>query len=179
MPYITIQKTKIYYKITGEGYPLIFLHGTFLDSSAYSKVIKLLSKKYKVYAFDYPMHGRSESRKDHFTMREFSSVLKEFTEKHNINNPILCAHSGGCILAIIYASKYKVKELVLLAPAGLKYFNSMNEFLFRMFIIKTPMTFFVNPINAIVMNYKGGYAILKKLFKKEYWKSIIHELKHN
>lgn len=51
---------------------------------------------------------------------DVSEVLREFIVKLNIDNPIILGHSYGGRIAIVYASKYDVKKLILVSSAGIK-----------------------------------------------------------
>ena len=62
-------------------------------------------------------------------------IVKKFCEKLKIKNPIIYGHSAGSAISIIFTSENKVKELNLIQPAGLKYYNSIYSILFRIYLL--------------------------------------------
>lgn len=169
MGLIHIVNIKINYVEKGSGQPFILIHGIFYDSSGYKKLIKILSDFYKIYAIDLPMHGKSEKPKEYLSILKFSKILKEFITKLKIKNPIICGHSGGTLIAIDYASKNKIKELVLIEPAGIKYYNSKAWLIFKIFILKTFFSILWNPLKTLNIIKVGLYNIIRNIFNKNYW----------
>ena len=138
MAFINIKGINIFYNPSGRGRPLIFLHAMLYDSGGYNRLIKILGEKYTIYAIDMPMHGKSEKPKEYLTISDFTIILREFVRKLGLGTVTLCGHSGGCLVAIEYASKYQARELVLIEPAGLRYYKSIPFFLFKLVFVKTP-----------------------------------------
>lgn len=50
---------KVYYKATGEGEPLLLIHGNTLSSRMFSPVLKYYTDKFRVILIDLPGHGKS------------------------------------------------------------------------------------------------------------------------
>lgn len=169
MVFIRINGVNLNYTELGSGKPFIFLHGIFLDSGAYKKLISTLGNFYRVYAIDLPMHGQSEKPKDYLDISDFSNLLKKFIIKLNIKNPIICAHSAGSLIAIDYASKNKIRELILIGPAGIKYYDSKIVLLFRIIALKTLYSIFWNPIKALSNLKVNLYNLFRNIFNKNFW----------
>ena len=169
MAFIRINGVNLNYIVLGSGKPFVFLHGIFFDFSSYKDLINILSNYYRVYAIDLPMHGQSEKPKNYLDISDFSNLLKKFIIKLNIKNPIICAHSAGSLIAIDYASKNKIKELILIEPAGIKYYNYKIVLLFRIIVVKTLFSIFWNPIKALI-NFKVNlYNLFRNLFNNNFW----------
>ncbi len=66
----------LYYKETGEGEPLVLLHGNGEDGSYFSSQISFFRKRYRVIAVDTRGHGRSPRGTAPFTMTQFAKDLK-------------------------------------------------------------------------------------------------------
>ncbi|MDP9228698.1 MAG: alpha/beta hydrolase, partial [Actinomycetota bacterium] len=60
MPYANVNDTRLYYKETGTGEPLVFVHGGWSDHSVWGQVVPTLSGSHRVIAYDRRSHGRSE-----------------------------------------------------------------------------------------------------------------------
>lgn len=169
MVFIKIDNIELNYTKLGKGNPFIFLHGIFFDSSPYKKLINILSDFYTVYAIDLPMHGKSEKPKKYLHISNFSEIIKKFINKLNIRNPVICAHSAGSLIAIDYASKNKIKELILIGPAGIKYYDSKIALLFRIIVVKTLFSIFWNPIKALSNLKVNLYNLFRNIFNKNFW----------
>lgn len=176
MPSIEIENINIHYTKSGSGLPFILLHGTFLDSSAYKELIEILSNYYEIYAIDMPMHGKSDKPKKYLTIPEFSDLLKKFVVKMNIQKPVICAHSGGSLVAIDYVLKNQIKELVLIEPAGLRLSKSLFTLMLNIMIIKPIFALFWSPIRAINLIRSGLYNIIRNAFNENYWNLINENL---
>jgi 3-oxoadipate enol-lactonase len=49
----------VYYDVSGEGEPLILVHGTGADAKSFEDMIPLLNNEFKVYAYDMRGFGRT------------------------------------------------------------------------------------------------------------------------
>jgi len=132
MPYVD----GAYYAVSGDGPPLIFLHGILCDSSAYHELLSILSKRYRVYAIDMPMHGRSRTVRD-TSISNFCSIIEELIENEKITCPTICAHSAGALVALRFCSGRRFRHLFLLEPAGICDSGSTFRLLSNLFIRKT------------------------------------------
>ncbi|MFH0876226.1 MAG: alpha/beta hydrolase [archaeon] len=170
MPYLTVDKIRIYYVKKGKGKPLVFLHGAFMDISAYEEAIDLLSKKYCVYAMDFPFHGKSDGLKNYATLSSFAQILSKCINQLRLKNPSICAHSAGCIVAICYASKNKVQELILIEPSGLRYFRRKLDFFLRIIYTKFFAVCMSNASAKRKINlYKSGFFnFFKNITRKQF-----------
>ncbi len=126
MSEIYINNQKINYIARGKikSPPLVLVHGIFTDIRGYKKLISELAESYRVYAFDLPGHGLSSKLT---SKTNISTVLDEFIKIKNIDHPTIIGHSAGAILAVKYAAtNTNIKELILLNPAGIKYYSELN-----------------------------------------------------
>ena len=95
-----------------KGTPLILLHGWGQNI----QMMKMIGEKYPkndVVIIDFPGHGKSEEPKEIWTLDDFTNMVHELLESLKIKNPILIGHSFGGKIALIYASKYETKKLIL------------------------------------------------------------------
>jgi pimeloyl-ACP methyl ester carboxylesterase len=173
MIYSDNPKAQINFIVEGEGKPLILLHGFFYDTRIYREFISILAKRYKVYAVDLPIHGKTRVMSK-MTTEEFSIILHDFAAEQKIIEPTIVGHSWGALFALFYAAKFRTKRLIMIEPAGLKYYNSILPLLSRVFIIqpvlclkesmpKSLLIFgtAIRNISSIVMN-KGAFGYLEE-----------------
>ncbi|MBN2422057.1 alpha/beta hydrolase, partial [Candidatus Woesearchaeota archaeon] len=169
---ININNLKIHYLKKGKGEPVIFLHALFYDSSGYSELFQYLGEHYKVYAIDFPMHGKSENANRAITMSDLSDLVEQFIIKLKIKTPVVCGHSAGAIPAIEFASKNKIKELIIMSPGGLKYYNNCIIPLLRIIFVQPVICVFWNFRKTIPLLIKGQYNLFTNLFNKSFWELI-------
>lgn len=120
---ILIDDLKVNYKIAGEGFPFLILHGWGGSSSSWNVVQDILSKKdYKVISIDLPGFGKTPSPQAPWGIKDYSNLVLNFIEKLNLGKIILLGHSFGGRISIKLASLYpeKFKFLILCDSAGIK-----------------------------------------------------------
>lgn len=94
------------FKVSGEGQPLIILHGLFGSGDNWTTISKTLSEKFTVYLVDARNHGRSP-HSDLFNYSSMANDLSTFISEQNIVNPIILGHSMGGKTAMKYAVRTK------------------------------------------------------------------------
>lgn len=60
MSYFNYQSKKIYYKESGSGKPVVFLHGNTASSKMFDLILPLYEDKFRVILMDFLGHGRSD-----------------------------------------------------------------------------------------------------------------------
>lgn len=94
---------------------LVFLHGWGQNIQMMLPIAKPFVKEYNVLVLDFPGHGRSDEPTFAWDLDKFVDLVHKLIEELKIKDPILIGHSFGGKISIIYASKYKVKKLILLS----------------------------------------------------------------
>ncbi|MGN0469803.1 MAG: alpha/beta fold hydrolase [Acutalibacteraceae bacterium] len=104
-----------YYTETGQGYPLILLHGNGENSDYFSNQIKAFSLEYHVFALDTRGHGRTPRGNKPFTIRQFADDLLDFMNFHNIKKANILGFSDGANIAMVFAINYpeRINKLIL------------------------------------------------------------------
>ena len=108
---------KINYKDFGnpEGTPIVYLHGWGQNIAMMEPIAKPFAKTHRLIILDLPGFGISDEPEEAWTLDEFVEMLHELLKKLKIDNPNLIGHSFGGKISLLYASKYKVDKLMLLA----------------------------------------------------------------
>lgn len=57
--YAEVKGLKMYYEVSGEGDPIIVLHGAYMNIPSMGEIIPKLAKTHKVYALEFQAHGRT------------------------------------------------------------------------------------------------------------------------
>ncbi len=94
----------LFFRESGQGQPLIILHGLFGSSDNWFTLAKTFSQQYKVYLIDQRNHGQSP-HSDEFNYKLLTEDLEEFLISHEILDPIVIGHSMGGKTAMNLAVK--------------------------------------------------------------------------
>jgi esterase len=113
---------KLFFRVYGEGQPIIILHGLFGSSDNWLPQAKILSTKYKVFIVDQRNHGQSP-HDDAFDYDSMVSDLLEFVDDHQLKDPIIIGHSMGGKTAMNFALKHpgKLQKLIVVDIAPRQY----------------------------------------------------------
>ena len=124
--FIKVNNTELYYEATGEGTPVILLHGNGEDHNIFDVLIGQLSDKFRVYAIDSRGHGQS-GKSDNLNYQLMAEDIIGFIHINNIEKPILYGFSDGGIigLMIAYMQPRLLSKLIVSgansSPSGLKF----------------------------------------------------------
>jgi pimeloyl-ACP methyl ester carboxylesterase len=120
---ILIDNIEVNYKIAGEGFPFLILHGWRGSSGSWIEVQKRISSEgYKVISLDLPGFGKTPSPLTPWELNDYSTFVLDFIKKLKLEKIILLGHSFGGRISIKFVSLYpdKVKFLILCDSAGIK-----------------------------------------------------------
>lgn len=104
----------LFYRSTGEGPPLIILHGLFGSSDNWLTHGKELGKSHKVFLVDQRNHGASP-HDEMFTYDMMVEDLLQFIKQHDLIRPDILGHSMGGKVAMLFATKYpdQINKLIV------------------------------------------------------------------
>ena len=123
--YITVKDHKIYYETSGNGSPVLLIHGGYLDHTMWDKQVKFLNKRgYMTIRFDDMGHVKSISGIQTIFGHE---IVRELLETLKIDEVCIVGLSWGSMIAVDFALQFpdKAKKLILLSPglSGWEYFK--------------------------------------------------------
>ena len=94
---------------------ILFLHGWGQNIEMMQMIAKPLEVNHRIIILDLPGFGKSEEPKTGWTLQEYVLMLHNLLEELNVKKVSIVGHSFGGKLALLYASKYPVNKLVILA----------------------------------------------------------------
>jgi pimeloyl-ACP methyl ester carboxylesterase len=102
MAYFKFDNKRIFYKIKGEGEPLLLLHGNTVSSRMFSLLINKYTKEFKVITIDFPGHGKSDRLERFETDFWFynSKVARALIDELGFDKVSVVGTSGGALVAI-------------------------------------------------------------------------------
>ena len=95
---------------------IVLLHGWGQNIDMMRPLGNYLEDDYNILIIDLPGFGNSTEPTYAWSLDDYVDSIRKIIEKEKIKNPIVMGHSFGGKLAILYASRYDVKKLVLFAP---------------------------------------------------------------
>ncbi len=114
---VNVRGFHTHYYESGQGDPLIIVHGGSGGASAWKRNIAVLARKYRVFAPDLPGFGLSFTDLDSYSVPEVADFVYHFSEAIGLKTFYLMGHSFGGGIAAHLALKYpqKVSKLVLVS----------------------------------------------------------------
>ena len=118
---ITVKGLNTGYTDTGEGAPVLLLHGWGSSLDVYAGIIKSFAASRRMVAINFPGCGDSETMESPWTLSDYCDFVLEFIEKTGLENPVLIGHSHGgrVILKLVGSGLLSPPKIVLLDAAGL------------------------------------------------------------
>lgn len=111
----------IFYQITGQGPPLVLIHGFLERSTIWFRLVPELMKRRTIISIDLPGHGKSGSLGEIHSMELMAEVVNSLLVNLNIDRAGIVGHSMGGYVLLAMAELYPsvVDELFLLNSTSL------------------------------------------------------------
>ena len=130
MPQATVNGIEIHYRETGEGFPIVFVHGFTGNSRNWALTIPAVREQFRTISVDLRGHGLSAkpAREDEYALEVMASDVYELLQALGITECVLVGHSMGGMVSqlLILEHPEAVRALVLVdtaaeVPKGLLY----------------------------------------------------------
>ena len=112
---------KVHYEVSGEGGPVILLHGGQMRLKSWEHIAPLLAKEFKVYRYDVRGHGETvRPPGPQPTHEEWVDDLYRFIESFDLKAPAVAGWSMGASIGLNFAVKYPgvMSQLILVGSAS-------------------------------------------------------------
>lgn len=106
MPTLRVRDIDMYYEVSGEGDPLLFLHGLGSSTRDWEYQVPVFSKKYKVITVDARGHGRSDKPAGPYSVAQFAADIAEFIRMMKTGPVHIASLSMGGVIAFQLAVDY-------------------------------------------------------------------------
>ena len=142
---------RLFYRVTGSGFPLVILHGLFGSSNNWNSLARRFGDFFTVYTLDLRNHGHSPHHPLH-TYPAMAEDVAEFVRQESIESLHLLGHSMGGKVAMEFALTYPsmVRKLVVADIAPVRYqlhhdtiFDALTDFHPEEFQSRTAMDLFL------------------------------------
>ncbi|MBO0470507.1 alpha/beta hydrolase [Enterococcus sp. DIV0242_7C1] len=113
---INVNGTELFYTKSGQGEPMLLLHGNGEDHHIFDRLSQKLQKKFTVYAIDSRNHGKS-AQTEQYDYERMADDIIDFIDVSKLEKVNIVGFSDGAILAILMGIK-KLSCLNKLALLG-------------------------------------------------------------
>src|SRR2546423_12257639 len=109
---------RLYYEVSGQGEPLIVLHGSFMSIPSMGAIIPTLAKTHRVYALEFQGHGRSTDINRPITYPNLADDVAAFMDAVGLQKADVFGYSMGAIAGLQLAIRHPAKVGKLVFGSG-------------------------------------------------------------
>ena len=162
--YLEVSGSRLYYETTGEGFPLVFIHGGLADSRMWDEQFYSFVDHFKVIRYDARGFGKSEMPKTPFYPYQDLKALLGYLKAEKAF--VLGLSMGGAI-SIDFTLEYpeRVRALILAGP-------SVHGFAYSEEFLKKGLELFT------IAQEKGAEEATSVLFNDSFWDYVLPSLEH-
>lgn len=126
---IELEGLRVRMEVTGEGRPLILMHGWGCDHTTVRSIAATAAQTHTVYNIDFPGFGGSQEPAEVWGVELYTRLVEDLVRKEGLERSVLIGHSFGGRVSILYASRNEVDKVVLVDAAGIKPKRSLKYYL--------------------------------------------------
>jgi pimeloyl-ACP methyl ester carboxylesterase len=142
---IQITGKKVFYRIIGEGNPVMLVHGFGEDGTVWSNQVDFLKDKFRIIIPDLPGSGKSELI-ENSSIEGMAEVLHQIIHEEDIDHCVMIGHSMGGYITLAFAEMYwnhlsafglfhssayaDSKEKIATRQKGIEFINEHGAFAF-------------------------------------------------
>ncbi len=97
---VQVDGTEIFYQTSGEGQPLLLIHGYPLNGDLFAEQRSSLSSQFKVVTPDLPGYGRSGALQEDGSIEAYADAMLGFMDELGIDKAVIGGHSMGGMTAL-------------------------------------------------------------------------------
>ena len=115
------KNTHVHFTTKGNGSAVVLVHGFLENSTMWTAISEILSKKYRVVCIDLLGHGKTENHGYIHTMKDQAEMVKAVLNHLRLRKYILVGHSMGGYIALAFAKLFplNIKGLCLMNSTAL------------------------------------------------------------
>jgi 3-oxoadipate enol-lactonase len=108
------------YHETGEGFPLILIHGVGLDHAIWELQVAQFSQYYRVITYDMIGHGEADKPQEEYTLSQFVDQLEQVFQALELQQAHIVGLSMGGLVAQSFAAQHpdKVAALIIVSSVA-------------------------------------------------------------
>lgn len=114
--YLNLDNGQIFYTVSGNGEPLVLLHGNFNDHQIWNEQVGSLSTHYKIIRYDLRGYGLSSTPNSSYSNVDDLKALIDSLKLHNVTL-IGSSLGGGAAIDFTLTYPHLVRSLILVSPS--------------------------------------------------------------
>ena len=115
---VAVNGMQMYYEVSGEGDPLIVLHGAYMNIPSMGAIIPKLAETHKVYALELQGHGRTTDIDRPITYQNLADDVAAFMDAVGLKKADVFGYSMGAVAGLQLAIRHPDKVNKLVAASG-------------------------------------------------------------
>jgi pimeloyl-ACP methyl ester carboxylesterase len=168
---VKVNGMQMYYEVSGQGDPLVVLHGAYMNIPSMGAIIPKLAQTHRVYALELQGHGRTTDIDRPITYQNLADDVAAFMDAVGLKKADVFGYSMGAAAGLQLAIRHPEK-VNKLAAASVAYDIEGWQPAFRAFIpqMKVEMLLempFAKEYPKLAANPKGFPELAKKLIQLE------------
>jgi pimeloyl-ACP methyl ester carboxylesterase len=176
---------QMYYEVSGEGDPLIVLHGAYMNIPSIGEIIPALAETHRVYALELQGHGRTTDIDRPITYQNLADDVAAFMNVIGLEKADVFGYSMGANTGLQLAIRHPEKVDQLIA-ASVSYDvegwqPAFREFLPQLTVEMMTSMPFAEDYKKLAADPEGFPALVEKLIALEHepmaWEKEVRELK--
>jgi pimeloyl-ACP methyl ester carboxylesterase len=139
---VQVNGMRLYYEVSGQGEPMIVLHGSYMNIPSMGAIIPRLAKTHRVYALEFQGHGRSTDINRPITYPNLADDVAAFMDAVGLQKADVFGYSLGAGAGLQLAIRHPAKVNKLIA-ASVAYDTSGFQPDFKAFIPQMTVEMFL------------------------------------
>ncbi|MFC7047348.1 alpha/beta fold hydrolase [Halobacteriaceae archaeon GCM10025711] len=112
MPVLALEDGDVWYETVGEGTPLVFVHGGWMNADAWRAQVDRFAGEYRVVTLDLRGHGRTGATdRRRYSVGLFADDLERLLDHLDVERPVLCGLSLGGMVVQEYLARHPDRAL--------------------------------------------------------------------
>jgi pimeloyl-ACP methyl ester carboxylesterase len=182
---VKVNGMQMYYEVSGQGDPLVVLHGAYMNIPSMGAIVPKLARTHKVYAVELQGHGRTTDIDRPITYPNMADDVAAFMKAVGLEKADVFGYSMGAAVGLQLAIRHPQK-VNRLAAASVAYDMKgwqpeFVEFIPQMTVEMFTAMPFAEEYRKLAPNPEGFPALVKKLIALEKepmaWENDVRALK--
>src|SRR5687767_5220715 len=114
---VEVNGMQMYYEVSGEGQPLVVLHGAYMNIPSMGAIIPKLAERHKVYTLEFQGHGRTTDIDRPITYQNLADDVAAFMDAVGLKQADVFGYSMGAGAGLQLAIRHPQKVGKLIAAS--------------------------------------------------------------
>jgi len=115
---VAVHGMQMYYEVSGQGDPLIVLHGAYMNIPSMGAIIPKLAETHRVYALEFQGHGRTPDIDRPITYPNLADDVAAFMDAVGLRKADVFGYSMGAATGLQLAIRHPAKVNKLVSASG-------------------------------------------------------------